>query len=224
LEDRDVACYCCVAAIDAEDDFLLCESLPSDHSHARSSPRICAWTDAEIGLVRVVLQRLTALRVRNDDDAEDLVQETLLTATEKLPDGSLHKGLLVWCMGVLRRKVGNYYRKAKRYTSLDDCEALAWRLCLERARVQSPETELRRAELQSLVEEILDCLPLPERRAMELHLNGLPASEIAQALYPERYQNVLNRIYRGRRKLARQLARYGYAPPGWSHGGNVSRR
>jgi DNA-directed RNA polymerase specialized sigma24 family protein len=127
-------------------------------------------------------------------------------------------------MGVLRRKLGNYYRKAKRYTSLDDCEALAWRRCLKEAREHSPEAELRRAELQSLVEEILGALPLPERRVLELHLSGLPAWEIAQALYPERYQNILNRIYRGRRKLARHLARHGYAPPGGSTGGNRNRK
>jgi RNA polymerase sigma factor (sigma-70 family) len=220
LEDRNVACFSGLAAIETEDCCLLSESLPSEPAYSRSSPRICAWTDDEIGIVRVVLRRLAALRVGNEDDAEDLVQETLLTATEKLPDDSLRKGLMVWCMGVLRRKLGNYYRKAKRCTSLDDCEALGWRRCIDRARTSSPEAELRRVELQSLVQEILDCLPLQERRTMELYLSGLPAGEIARALYPERYQNTLNRIHRGRRKLARQLSRYGFAPAGWSYEGD----
>ncbi len=212
-----MACYPYIFAEDPEDLCKLRESAAYDPDKRETLPRIRAWTDEEVRSIRIVLQRLTALRIRNDDDAEDLVQETLLTATEKLPDCSLHKGLLVWCMGVLRKKVGNYYRKANRYTSLRDCEALVREHRRRGAPTQSPETTLRERELFTLVDEILARFPRQERQPMELFLAGLPAWEIAQLLYPERYQNVLNRIYRGRRKLARQLARYGYAPPGWFH-------
>jgi hypothetical protein len=43
---------------------------------------------------------------------------------------------------------------------------------------------------------------------------GFNAGEIARQLHPERYQNVINSLYRGRKKLARALAKYGYAPNG----------
>jgi RNA polymerase sigma factor (sigma-70 family) len=204
------------AANQAEELCRFCETASRDDSTgADCLPGMCAWTDEEVVRIRVVLRKLTALRIRNEEDAEDLVQETLLTATANFPGYALHKGLLVWCMGVLRKKVGNYYRKMNRFTSLDGCEALAWRLCLREIRDPAPEAGLRLTELQLLVDRILSDFPAEERQPMQLFLAGLSTCEIAQLLYPERYQNVVNRIFRGRKKLARRLAKYGYAPPGW---------
>jgi hypothetical protein len=47
---------------------------------------------------------------------------------------------------------------------------------------------------------------------MELLLAGLEPGEIVRHLHPERYQNVINRLHRGRKKLAKELAKYGYGP------------
>ena len=47
---------------------------------------------------------------------------------------------------------------------------------------------------------------------MELLLAGLEPGEIVKRLHPERYQNVINRLHRGRKKLAKELAKYGYGP------------
>ena len=41
---------------------------------------------------------------------------------------------------------------------------------------------------------------------------GLNAREITEELHPVRYQNVINRLHRGRKKLAEALAKYGYGP------------
>ena len=41
---------------------------------------------------------------------------------------------------------------------------------------------------------------------------GLNAKEITEELHPVRYQNVINRLHRGRKKLAEALAKYGYGP------------
>jgi hypothetical protein len=45
---------------------------------------------------------------------------------------------------------------------------------------------------------------------MDLLLAGLETGEIARLLRPERYQTVVNRAHRGRRKLLKELAKYGY--------------
>ncbi len=206
-----MACYPCIAA-GTEDLCRLCESAACAPDQIPVLPKIRAWTDEEVARIRLVLQRLTAMRVQNDDDAEDLVQETLLTATAKLPDCSLRKGLLVWCMGVLRKKLGNYYRKANRYAPLHHSDALAWGSAHGEMPGRTPEAEILQAELCALIRAIVAQFPVQERRPVELYLAGFPAQEIALQLHPERYQNVVNRIYRGRKKLARQLARYGYAP------------
>ena len=47
---------------------------------------------------------------------------------------------------------------------------------------------------------------------MELLIGGLNPGEIVNQLHPERYQNVINRLHRGRKKLAQELAKYGYGP------------
>ncbi len=47
------------------------------------------WTENEIAAIRAVLQKLTAIRVLNPTDAEDLVQDTLVTMLTKYPGGEL---------------------------------------------------------------------------------------------------------------------------------------
>ncbi len=165
------------------------------------------WTNDEFAAIRAVLKRLTAIRI-NSNDAEDLVQDTLLTMISKRPGEALEKGPLVWSLGILRKKVGNYYRKAQRYSSLgeDDSSVRQWRNAL------SPEARIFHEELQAIVDEVLSQLPPAQRKALELMIEGFNAGEIVKELHPERYQTVINQLYRGRKKLVKELAKYGYAP------------
>ena len=168
------------------------------------------WPDDELARIRLVLQKLTCLRVLNPADAEDLVQETLLTMVVRCPGVTIEKGLLIWGLGILRNKVGNYYRNTRRNpasrwnASLQEIEG-------EYVNLDSPESSLHYAELCSLVEDILKDFSPRERRPVEMLLAGSATSEIAECLRPERYQNVVNRLHRGRRKLALRLATFGYA-------------
>jgi RNA polymerase sigma factor (sigma-70 family) len=194
--------------------------LPLDASFtiAEGSPRYefgqnpCEWTDEEISAIRMVLQRLTAIRIMNNNDAEDLVQDTLLTMISKRPGSELEKGPLRWSMGILRNKVGNYYRKAQRYTLAGQAEGPAGQAGSQAPAAGSPEVKVLHNELQRIVDEALARLPSSQRRPMELLLAGFDANEIVKLLHPERYQNVINWLYRGRKKLARELSKYGYGP------------
>jgi RNA polymerase sigma factor (sigma-70 family) len=174
--------------------------------------RLSSWSNEQLGQIRLVLQRLTALRIQNADDVEDLVQETMLTMTMKCPQEDLRKGLLVWSMGILRRKIGNYYRKVHRSASLSEHGVSMDPMSEQPPQPQSPEASVAYAELRSLVDEILEGLPSGERQAVGMLLAGLAPSRIVEQLHPERYQNVINRLYRGRQKLQRKLSKYGYGP------------
>jgi len=166
------------------------------------------WTDDEIAAIRTVLQKLTAVRILNPNDAEDLVQDTLLTMIMKHPGKELQKGNLVWGMGILRKKVGNYYRRTRRKAWLGKKE-----IGIQQSPISSsPETNVFHEELQNIINQTLPRLPSAQRKAMELLLAGLEPGEIVKRLHPERYQNVINRLHRGRKKLARELAKYGYGP------------
>jgi RNA polymerase sigma factor (sigma-70 family) len=168
--------------------------------------QVTQCTDQELAHIRVVLRKLTSQRVGNPEDAEDLVQETLLTMVRKAPEIDIEKGMLIWAMGILRKKVGNYYRRAQRLNLFDaeikhaGCTPL----------VPSPESSLHHTELRAIIDDLLSKLSLPERMAIDLYLAGRQTSEIVTLLHPERYQNVVNRLHRGRKKLARELARHGY--------------
>ncbi len=184
----------------------ICETAPNGAFVTALSP--IQWSDEEIERIRAVLWKLASLRIENEADAEDLVQETLLTMTLKCPAGGPDKGLLIWSMGILRKKIGNYYRRARR------CVPMEWACLTDKTRVPpSPELKYLQSELAALVEKILAGFPERQREAMELCLAGVPTHEIAALLLPERYQNVVNRIFRGRRKIARQLAEQGYCIP-----------
>ncbi len=169
--------------------------------------RSMEWTETELAEIRLVLRKLTALRVENPEDAEDLVQETLLTMVRKAPGIYIEKGMLIWAMGILRKKVGNYYRRMQRFNLLDS----QVRYALGPARAPSPESSLRHVELRAMIDGVLDKFPPWEREPVDLYLAGKQTGEIASLLLPERYQNVVNRLHRGRRKLARALARHGYS-------------
>jgi RNA polymerase sigma factor (sigma-70 family) len=167
------------------------------------------WRDEELARVRTVLRRLALLRIENPEDAEDLVQDTLLTMTEKCPRVEIEKGLLIWAMGILRKKIGNHYRKGKRFVPLDEVPAGASgqeQVVL----AATQESLVHYAELRELLQVALAGLGHRERAAVELFLAGCATREIAALLYPEPYQSIVNWLHRGRKKLARELARHGY--------------
>jgi RNA polymerase sigma factor (sigma-70 family) len=191
--------------------FFIHETAGLEERSPLCRPKLGDWSDQEIASIRNVLHRLTALRVNNAEDAEDLVQDTFLTMTMKCPEIELEKGLLIWSMGILRKKVGNYYRKAQRSAAANEGSS-----ALESAQsdpsATSPEIRLRQEELSELIYRVLATLPKSHRQALELLLAGMQANQIVALLSPARYQTAINWLYRGRKKLARELARYGYGP------------
>lgn len=175
-----------------------------------SEPPLGRFTAEELLRIRAIFKRITALRVDNPHDAEDLVQETFLTMAAKCPPAvELEKGLLAWGMGVLHRKVGNYYRRSQCHATVElETPQVEWSRW---ARVPpSAESTVHHAELAALVRAILSGFTPAERAVMDLVLAGASTREIARLLHPERYQNIVNRAHRGRKKLFRELARYGY--------------
>ena len=109
-------------------------------------PHRFEWTDDEIKAIRDTLKKLTSIRIMNTNDVEDLVQETLLTMISRHPGAELQKGPLVYSMGILRRKLGNYYRKMRRYAPLNEQDA-SFRQTVPSL---SPDTRLLQKELKAL--------------------------------------------------------------------------
>ena len=189
------------------DPYFVAEKSPLE-SFEKDRPE---WADDEIAAIREALHKLALLRI-HFDDVEDLVQDTLLTIIAKPPSSELDKGLLVWSLGILRNKVGNYYRKSNRHSTVDNAGVGEKAWSQKSVSFPSPESKAFDTELRTLVREKVAELPPSQREVMELLVAGFDSREIVSHLRPERYQNVINRIHRGRKKLARELAKYGYGP------------
>jgi DNA-directed RNA polymerase specialized sigma24 family protein len=155
--------------------FFVSDAYPNPQYDLLQSP--IKWSDAEITAIREVLQKLTAGRILNSNDAEDLVQDTLLTMIAKYPRTELEKGPLIWSMGILRKKVGNYYRKAQRYASHCGHEISPHQWLHRSRHASSPEVNVCNEELQGIVDGTLAQLPSSQRKAMELLIAGFEACD-----------------------------------------------
>jgi RNA polymerase sigma factor (sigma-70 family) len=189
--------------------FIAENSTPDEY---QSIPERLELSDDEIIAIQKALQKITRRRIPDASDAEDLVQDTLLTMITRNPGNKLKKGLLVWCQGILRNKVGNYYRKTQRHSSLREQNPDIEQGNQASSIIASPEITVSANELQSIIKEKVSEFPSSIRRVMELLVSGLEAGEIASQLSSESYQNVINRLYRGRKRLARELIKCGFSP------------
>ena len=168
------------------------------------------WTDEELSKIRRELRKITALRILNATDVEDIVQDTLLTLIRSCPEKDLEKGPLVWSLGVLRNKIGNYYRRGRYRAMCEEREAKLQQGLFQTVDMVSPERELMRGELHSVVTDAVERLPHAQKAAMKMLIAGLKPGEIATEMSHERYQTVINHLHRGRKKLAQELTRYGF--------------
>lgn len=184
------------------------ESLPQPQYRSMPSPKLQDWTDCELINIRRVLRRVASLRVESPEDAEDLVQETLLTMTLRRAEIDIRKGLLIWGMGILRNKLGNYYRRARRHDPFMESQVGATKK--QSAVIPTQESALHYSELRALIDEIISKFEPHEQQVLQYFISGIPTHEIVQRLRPEKYQNIVNWLYRGRKKLARELSKYGY--------------
>lgn len=169
------------------------------------------WNNEEILRIYRELRNLTISRVFNITDAEDLVQDTLLTMICSCPKKELEKGPLVWSMGVLRNKIGNYYRKGRCRAKHEAGETKIRKELFQVRTAVSPDKDLLNGELRSVIVDTIESFPPIQKTAIKLLIAGLSPKEIAKTMQPERYQTVINNLHRGRKKLAQELIQHGFS-------------
>jgi len=119
--------------------------------------------------------------------AEDVVQETFLTALEKIGSFQGESSLATWLCGIARNKLRAEFRsggRARRGRSLEEALEAADpeidRILAEVAREPLPEALLERRETRELVGATLSSLPPDYRRSLlEKYVENLPVAEIA---------------------------------------------
>ena len=195
-------------------DSLIAEHVPSyttiDGPSSWNPPERHRWNNEDISRIRRELRKLSALRVLNAADAEDIVQDTLLTLINGSPKECLEKGPLPWSIGILRNKIGNYYRRSRYRAKRETGETEARQELFQIGTTISPDKELLSEELQNVIDDTIERMPHARKKAMKMLIAGLKPGEIAERMLPERYQTVINHLYQGRKMLALELSRYGF--------------
>ena len=166
---------------------------------------------------REVMQHLdalyrTALRMtRNQQDAEDLVQETSLRAYRFLDKFQPGTNLRAWLFKILTNTYINRYRKASnepRVDSIDDTEefALYNHLDTEAAsRGGSVEAQVLDRFAEADIKKAIEALPPQYRMTVLLaDVEGFSYNDIAEITNVKK-GTVMSRLFRGRRLLQKAL-------------------
>ncbi|MBK7877420.1 MAG: sigma-70 family RNA polymerase sigma factor [Planctomycetes bacterium] len=115
--------------------------------------------------------------------AEDLVQETFLTALERIAGYDARASLHAWLCGIARNKLRSERRRARPRSLEDALEAADPEIDLilsEVARTPLPDAVLERRETRELVGATLSSLPLAYRESLlAKYVDGLSVAEIA---------------------------------------------
>lgn len=166
---------------------------------------------------REVMQHLdalyrTALRMtRNPQDAEDLVQETMLRAFRFLDRFEPGTNLRAWLFKILTNTYINRYRKQSsepRVDSLDDSEELSLYRYLDdeaAARGGSVEAQVLDRFAEQDIKTAIEALP-PQYRITVLlaDVEGFSYNDIAEITNVKK-GTVMSRLFRGRRLLQKAL-------------------
>jgi RNA polymerase sigma-70 factor, ECF subfamily len=158
------------------------------------------------------LYRFALVRLRHDADAaEDVVQQTLCKAMEKLRSYRGEAALFTWLCQICRNVITDTYRARERDTRrnvpFEDSEEIRTALeLLDSTELQDPQQAALRGELGHFVQLILDHLPGHYGDVLEWkYVQGLSVSEIAERLHvgPKAAESLLTR--------AREAFREGFA-------------
>jgi RNA polymerase sigma-70 factor (ECF subfamily) len=184
-----------------------------DESDATAVARACAG-DSEAFRVLVdrysrKIFRLAYRMTRNEQDAEDVVQETFLRAYRRLKQFESRSSFGTWIFRIavnsaldLTRKVGRYERAEQQKSGL---EAEAEQLSQLPAPEPTPDRLLLSNELKHKVESVLASLSPRVRTAFVLrHYEGMPIEEIGSVL-GLKGSATKNSIYRAVQKLRKEL-------------------
>ncbi|HET9894356.1 MAG TPA: RNA polymerase sigma factor [Streptosporangiaceae bacterium] len=151
-------------------------------------------TDRHGGLAYRVALRLLG----NHHDAEDVAQEALITAWQRLPGFSARSSFSTWLYQIVTRRALNRISRTRSAESLE---------LIDEVPDQAPDpgdTAVQRHAADAVINAIT-ALPPPQRVVIVLHhLEGLSNSEVAR-ITGSTVPAVRSQLFRGRRTLGKVL-------------------
>jgi len=152
------------------------------------------------------LLRFCRMRVRNEADAEDIVQGAFLAARKAYPDKGIEElGPLMTTL--VRNRMLDFLKSGHRRQQMASVEIGQVADQLACGQSVTPEQQVMDAERLALAEALIAEMPARRREALLLHrIEGLTHGEIAERLSVSR-QTVINEIAGAVAQLAEGLAR-----------------
>ncbi len=164
------------------------------------------------------LCRFCAVRVRDPNAVEDIVQETLLKTMRNLHSYRGEAMLFSWMCQICRNEINTWYKRHGRrdemLLSLDDDPGV--RAALESFGVTLQQQKNQALDVKQLVQLTLDHLPEKYGKALEWkYLEGFSVAEIAERLGMGRLatQSMLARARKAFRQSFRDLQQELQTPP-----------
>lgn len=158
-----------------------------------------------------VLARVARSVTRNSHDAEDLVQETLLSAYRAIDrfDGQHPRA---WLLTILRNAEAKRHRKRRPFLLREGEEPAATVGYDFSSAARSPEQLVVGEQFDAVVAASLRSLPQHQRQVVELvDLDGLSYAEAAEVIGVP-VGTVMSRLHRARSRIRRRLVAAGLAP------------
>lgn len=191
--------------------------------HGQPDPTV--WVDEHGNY----LFRYAAVRLRDDNLAEDIVQETLLSAIESAGSYSGKSAERTWLTAILKHKIADHYRKSLHETPIgpDESDLSAfdrlftnpqWEDHWNDAFVPSdwgkdPESALRQAEFYSTLEGCMAKLPRRVAGVFVLReLDGYNTDELSRLLDLSA-NNIWTMMYRARMSLRKCIESNWFSKP-----------
>ncbi len=145
------------------------------------------------------LLRFAVLRVRDQDAAEDIVQDSLIAAVRNLGSWRGEAALFTWLCTICRREISAWEKRTSRRVIVsiaDDDPGLRAALDSIGAAADAPDAALGREDIGRIVQLVLDHLPPRYSRALEWkYLEELSVDEIAGRMQctPKAAESLLTR-------------------------------
>jgi RNA polymerase sigma-70 factor (ECF subfamily) len=154
-------------------------------------------------------------RTPRREDAEDIAVEVFASAYSAIASYRGDSDLLVWLVGIARRKLADFARRAGRRPALALSEAYPTAALLAASEATgTPDSELAQVEERETLRRALATLPETHREALLLrYVEGLTSRDIGELL--RRSEDGVNSLlYRAKAALRERLTTE-TADPGW---------
>jgi RNA polymerase sigma-70 factor (ECF subfamily) len=166
----------------------------------------CGEGDAFRVITEMANQRLFRVArsvVRDDAEAEDVVQETYLRAFAAIGTFRGEAGIMTWLTRIALNEARGRLRQRRRMVGLDEANGAAEIVVAIDA--ATPETDAARAVIRQLIEAAIDALPEALRTVFimrDVQECNVEETALSLELKPE---TVRTRLHRARRRLRRVL-------------------